>query len=63
VLATADRPLVMSVVLHSFIWGQPFRLQALAEALAHVWAHRDRIWLTTPGAVHAAVRDRPALAV
>jgi hypothetical protein len=53
----------MSVVLHSFIWGQPFRLQALAEALAHVWAHRDRIWLTTPGAVHAAVRDRPALAV
>lgn len=62
-LASADQPLVMSVVLHSFISGQPFRLRALAEALAHVAAHRDRVWLTTPGAIHAAVSARPGLAV
>ena len=54
-LASADQPLVMSVVLHSFISGQPFRLRALSEALAHVVTRRDAVWLTTPGAIHAAV--------
>lgn len=62
-LANADQPLVMSVVLHSFISGQPFRLRALSEALAHVLAQRDRIWLTTPGAIRAAVAARTDLAV
>lgn len=52
-LASADQPLVMSVVLHSFISGQPFRLRALSEALAHIARRRDAVWLTTPGAIHA----------
>jgi peptidoglycan/xylan/chitin deacetylase (PgdA/CDA1 family) len=54
-LASADQPLVMSVVLHSFISGQPFRLRALSEALAHIVTRRDAVWLTTPGAIHAEV--------
>lgn len=62
-LASADQPLVMSVVLHSFITGQPFRLRAVAEAIAHICASRDRIWLTTPGAICEAVEARPSLAV
>ena len=62
-LASADQPLVMSVVLHSFITGQPFRLRAVAEALAHIAAQRDRVWLTTPGAICSAVAERPDLAI
>ena len=62
-LETADQPLVMSVVLHSFISGQPFRLRAVTRALAHILARRDEIWLTTPGAIHAHVTAHPELAV
>lgn len=55
--------LVMPIVVHAFISGQPFRLRQLTRALAHVAAHRDRVWLTTPGAIHAAVLAEPGLAV
>jgi peptidoglycan/xylan/chitin deacetylase (PgdA/CDA1 family) len=51
-LASADQPLVMSVVLHSFISGQPFRLRAFSEALAHIVARREDVWLTTPRRIH-----------
>ena len=44
-----DQPLVMSVVLHSFISGQPFRLRALRRALEHIAQARDTLWLTQPG--------------
>ena len=56
-----DAPLVMSVILHSFIIGQPFRLRALRRALAHVTAARERIWLATPGEIasHAASMHPP----
>lgn len=60
-LATADQPLVMSVVLHSFISGQPFRLRAFSEALSHILHRSDQIWLSTPGAIHAQVAARPEL--
>ena len=46
-----EEPLVMSVILHSFIIGQPFRLRALRRALDHIAQHRDKIWLTNPGAI------------
>jgi len=48
---SARRPLVFSVVLHTFVIGQPFRLRALRRALSHVLAHRDALWITTPGQV------------
>ncbi|MBU8543811.1 MULTISPECIES: polysaccharide deacetylase family protein [Roseomonadaceae] len=43
------RPLVCSIVLHTFVVGQPFRLRPLRNALRHILTHRDDIWLTRPG--------------
>ncbi len=63
-LAAAEHvPLVMSVVVHTFISGAPFRLRALTRALDHIAAHRDRVWITTPGAIAQYVQDNPAFAV
>src|SRR3954466_14743333 len=49
----AAQPLVMTISLHPFVVGQPFRLPALRRALKHCVEHakRDRVWWTTPGAV------------
>jgi peptidoglycan/xylan/chitin deacetylase (PgdA/CDA1 family) len=60
--ASRDHALVMSVVLHSFISGQPFRLRALTRALTHIAAHRDDVWLTTAAGIAEAVTENPALA-
>jgi hypothetical protein len=46
-----DQPLVMSVILHAFIIGQPFRLRALRRAIDHIRRARDSLWLTQPGAI------------
>jgi len=46
-----DEPLVMSVILHAFISGQPFRLRALRRALEHIHQSRGGLWLTQPGAI------------
>lgn len=48
---SAKWPLVFTVVIHPFIIGQPFRLRALRRAMTHILAQRDRLWVTTPGAV------------
>ena len=48
---SARQPLVMGIALHPYIVGQPYRLRHLRRALAHIAAHRDEIWLTTPGAI------------
>lgn len=52
--AAEQRPIVMSVVLHSFISGVPFRLRQVRRALEHIAAHGDVVWLTQPGAIHDA---------
>src|SRR6185312_1911110 len=43
-----QQPLVMSVALHTFICGQPFRLRPLRQALRHCVEHKlkDRAWYT-----------------
>ena len=56
---SARYPLVYTAVLHPFVIGQPFRLRALRRALAHILAHRDEIWLTTPGQIAAHVEALP----
>jgi peptidoglycan/xylan/chitin deacetylase (PgdA/CDA1 family) len=56
-LEVADQPLVMSIVLHSFISGVPFRLRRLARALAHVASRPDEVWLTQPRHIDAAFRS------
>jgi peptidoglycan/xylan/chitin deacetylase (PgdA/CDA1 family) len=52
--AAQDHPLVMSIVLHSYISGAPFRLRRLERALAHLHAHADQVWFTQPGEIHRA---------
>lgn len=48
-----DRPLVCCVSLHTFIAGQPFRLEALRKAFEHIvnHEHRDRVWFTQSDAI------------
>lgn len=55
-LQSQKYPLVFNIVMHPFVIGQPFRLRALRRALDHILAHRDDLWITTPGgiAAHAA---------
>lgn len=48
---SAARPLVMGVALHAYIVGQPHRLKHLKRALRHIVAHREQIWIATPGAI------------
>jgi allantoinase len=53
-----DEPLVMSVILHSFISGQPFRLRALRRALEHISKQTAGVWITQPGVVAAHYAGR-----
>jgi hypothetical protein len=59
--AAEDAPLVMNVVVHSFISGVPFRLGKVARALEHIAGHGDDVWFTTPRDIHAFALDNPAL--
>ncbi len=48
------QPLVMSVSLHPFICGQPFRLKPLRDAIAHCLSHpktKESVWVTTAGKI------------
>jgi len=47
------RPLVFALAIHPYVMGQPFRLHALRNALKHCveHRHRDRVWMTQPGAI------------
>ena len=58
--AAAERPLVLSIVLHSFITGAPFRLRQVARALETV-VGLPGVWLTTPAEIHDAVLAAPGL--
>lgn len=49
--------LVMGIALHPYLVGQPYRLRHLRRALNHVLGHRDKIWLTRSGDIHAYCRD------
>jgi allantoinase len=55
----ADAPLVMGIALHAYIVGQPFRLRHLRRALRHIALHRDRIWITTSGALARHIETLP----
>jgi len=60
-LLLSKQPVVMSVVLHSFITGQPWRLRPVAEAMAEI-ARNAGVWCTTPAEIYAAVMANPDLA-
>jgi peptidoglycan/xylan/chitin deacetylase (PgdA/CDA1 family) len=61
--ASKDQPLVMSIVVHSFISGQPFRLRALTRAMQHLAARKDEVWFTQPREIAAFIENDPSLAV
>jgi allantoinase len=46
-----DAPLVMGIALHAYLVGHPHRLRHLRRALEHIGAARERIWVTTAGAI------------
>jgi hypothetical protein len=54
------RPLVMPIVLHSFIMGQPYRLRQFRRVIEHILKHRDQIWLTRPGDICTHIESLPA---
>ena len=56
---SARRPLVMSIVLHSFILGQPRRLRRFRRVIEHILKQRERIWLTRPGEICRYVETLP----
>lgn len=62
---STEQPLVFALALHPYVIGQPFRLRAFRRALAHIAAHRDRIWATTGGAIasHIIALEEAGLAV
>ena len=58
-LAAAQRqPLVMSIVVHSFISGAPFRLRQLTRALEHITHNQADVWLTQPRHIYAALGEQ-----
>jgi peptidoglycan/xylan/chitin deacetylase (PgdA/CDA1 family) len=59
---SAGQPLVMSVILHSFIAGQPFRRRRIESALRHIASHREALWCTTPGEIARHIHNNPTLA-
>jgi Polysaccharide deacetylase len=61
--ASRTQPLVMSIVVHSFISGQPFRLRALTRALEQIAAKSSNVWLATPGEIADVIFADPEKAV
>ena len=56
---SARRPLVMPIVLHSFILGQPYRMRQFRRVIEHIMEHRDRIWLTRAGEICDYIETLP----
>ena len=48
---SARRPLVFNLSLHPYLIGHAFRLRPFRKFLQHLQAHRNRVWLTRPGAI------------
>jgi allantoinase len=46
-----QQPLVYGISIHAFLIGQPYRLRQFRRAMEHIMKYRDRIWLTTTGAI------------
>jgi hypothetical protein len=53
------RPLVMSIVLHSFVLGQPHRLRRFRGVIEHIHKHREHTWLTRPGEICRYIETLP----
>lgn len=56
---SAHQPLVCGVALHAYVCGQPFRLRHLRRAMHHLAANRERVWITTSGAIARHIESLP----
>ena len=56
---SARRPLVMSVVLHSFVLGQSYRLRQFRRVVEHILKQRERIWIARPGEICGHIESLP----
>jgi allantoinase len=56
---SARQPIVFNLSLHPFLVGHAFRLRQFRRLIAHIAGHRERIWLTRPGAIAAYARQLP----
>ena len=56
-----SQPLVVSLALHTFVVGQPYRLAGLREILKHILEHPDaeNIWFTHPGKIVDHIETLP----
>ncbi len=53
------RPLVMPIVLHSFVLGQAYRSRQFGRVVEHILRHRDRIWISRPGDICRHIESLP----
>jgi allantoinase len=53
------RPLVMPIVLHSFVLGQPYRVRQFRRVIEHIMEQRERIWLTRAGEICDYIETLP----
>lgn len=53
------RPLVMPIVLHSFVLGQPYRLRQFRRVIEHIDKHRNRVWLARPAEICGHIESLP----
>lgn len=61
--ASARQALVMSVIIHTNIIGQPFRLRQFRRALDHIRDRAHEVWLARAGDIAAEVVKNPGLVV
>ena len=59
-LAAREQPLIMSIVLHTFISGVPFRLKQITRALEHIVAGGSDVWFARPREIYEVVQSRTA---
>lgn len=60
---SAKQALVMSVITHTNIIGQPFRLRQFRRVLDHIASRASQVWLTRAGDVSAEIYRHPDNAV
>ncbi len=53
------RPLVMPIVMHSFVLGQPYRLRQFRRVVEHILKQRERVWITRPGKICTFIESLP----
>lgn len=56
-LAAKDQPLIMSIILHTFISGVPFRLKQITRALEYIAGHGTDVWFARPRDIYEAIQS------